>query len=194
MKKTGILATTTLAGALLFTGVGATHNAHASEYSESSVTLATPEQWQKTHDSLLNARLNGVGGEGGGFGAVSSYQNSYKEYVDYLFELKKKYPNDYPTPVIPKEGKEYLNGQSTQENTQSTTNNETETNNTTATTTNNNVSTQGNTTQANNNQSTTKALPETGEQSNSGLVTIIASVLLAAGSLLTFRRFSKINK
>lgn len=29
MKKTGILATTTLAGALLFTGVGATHNAHA---------------------------------------------------------------------------------------------------------------------------------------------------------------------
>ncbi|MCJ1656128.1 LPXTG cell wall anchor domain-containing protein [Staphylococcus sp. NRL 16/872] len=39
-------------------------------------------------------------------------------------------------------------------------------------------------------KNTTKALPETGELSNSGLVTIIASVLLAAGSLLTFKRFS----
>lgn len=39
-------------------------------------------------------------------------------------------------------------------------------------------------------QNHTKALPETGEQSKSGLVTIIASVLLAAGSLLTFKRFS----
>nr|WP_228452090.1 LPXTG cell wall anchor domain-containing protein [Staphylococcus hominis] len=33
-------------------------------------------------------------------------------------------------------------------------------------------------------------MPETGEQSNSGLVTIVASVLLAAGSLLAFRRTS----
>ena len=40
-EKSKVLATTTLAGALLFTGVGATHNAQASEYSESTVTLAT---------------------------------------------------------------------------------------------------------------------------------------------------------
>ena len=32
MKKSKVLATTTLAGALLFTGVGATHNAHAADY------------------------------------------------------------------------------------------------------------------------------------------------------------------
>ena len=31
MKKSKVLATTTLAGALLFTGVGATHNAHAAD-------------------------------------------------------------------------------------------------------------------------------------------------------------------
>lgn len=40
-------------------------------------------------------------------------------------------------------------------------------------------------------QSATNALPETGEQSNSGLVTVIASVLLAAGSLLIVRKTSK---
>lgn len=50
--------------------------------------------------------------------------------------------------------------------------------------TNNNVT-------SNDISATTKVLPETGEQSNSGLVTVIASVLLAAGSLLTFRRVSK---
>ena len=32
-------------------------------------------------------------------------------------------------------------------------------------------------------------LPEKGEQSNSGLITVIASVLLAVGSLLTFKNF-----
>ena len=31
-EKSKVLATTTLAGALLFTGVGATHNAHAADY------------------------------------------------------------------------------------------------------------------------------------------------------------------
>ena len=36
-------------------------------------------------------------------------------------------------------------------------------------------------------------LPEKGEQSNSGLITVIASVLLAVGSLLTFKKTSKSN-
>ena len=214
MKKSKVLATTTLAGALLFTGVGATHHAQASEYSESTVTLATPEKWQTMHDGLLKARLEGVGGEGGGFGTISSYQDSYEEYVNYYFDLKQKHPNDYPTPVIPKEGKEYLNNSSSStnqnlnssatnnntqstDNTQAATNNETTnneaTNNNTTAATDNNVSTQENntqSTQSNEAQSTAQALPETGEQSNSGLVTIVASVLLAAGSLLAFRRTS----
>ncbi|MEX6366510.1 LPXTG cell wall anchor domain-containing protein, partial [Staphylococcus haemolyticus] len=51
------------------------------------------------------------------------------------------------------------------------------------------------TTQANTNtQEQAKVLPETGESSNTTIVTMIASVLLAAGSLLTFKRFSKTNK
>ena len=67
-------------------------------------------------------------------------------------------------------------------------------------TANKQVSSQGNqsqyssTTKENNTQSTqsneAQALPETGEESNSGLVTIVASVLLATGSLLAFRRTS----
>ncbi|MCH4415505.1 LPXTG cell wall anchor domain-containing protein [Staphylococcus haemolyticus] len=44
---------------------------------------------------------------------------------------------------------------------------------------------------SNDTSATTKTLPETGEQSSVGLITVIASVLLAAGSLLTFRRVSK---
>lgn len=78
-------------------------------------------------------------------------------------------------------------------NTQSTDNNQAATNNNTTTaTTDNDVSTQENNTQSTQTKEaqTTKALPETGEQSNSGLATIIASVLLAAGSLLAFRRTS----
>ena len=81
-------------------------------------------------------------------------------------------------------------------NTQSADNTQTATNNNTTTaTTDNNDSTQENNTQStqstqSNEAKTTQALPETGEQSNYGLVTIIASVLLAAGSLLAFRRTS----
>ena len=44
---------------------------------------------------------------------------------------------------------------------------------------------------SNDTSATTKTLPETGEQSSVGLITVIASVLLDAGSLLTFRRVSK---
>ncbi|TES10852.1 LPXTG cell wall anchor domain-containing protein, partial [Staphylococcus epidermidis] len=43
-------------------------------------------------------------------------------------------------------------------------------------------------------QSEAKALPETGETENTGLVASIATVLLAIGSLFTFKRFSKNNK
>ena len=62
--------------------------------------------------------------------------------------------------------------------------NETSTN--TAVATDNSISQENNTQSTQSNEA--QALPETGEQSNSGLVTIVASVLLAAGSLLAFRR------
>ncbi|WP_411912762.1 LPXTG cell wall anchor domain-containing protein [Staphylococcus pasteuri] len=52
--------------------------------------------------------------------------------------------------------------------------------------TNSNDATQSNTPE----QSQAKALPETG-QSNTTFVTTVAAILLAVGSLLTFRRVSK---
>ncbi|MCJ1661149.1 LPXTG cell wall anchor domain-containing protein [Staphylococcus sp. NRL 16/872] len=193
MKKVGILATSALAGTLLFAGTGFEGNqAHASEYSESSVTLATPQEWQKTHDSLLQARLKGGAGEGGGFGSVNSYQSSYAEYVNYLVKLKEEYPDTYPTPVIPAEGQAFLNGQNGSNSTSESNNQQTNAN-----TTSNAQSSQDNstTTSQNANHSTsqttpTKALPETGETSNSGLVTTLATVLLAVGSFLVFRKKS----
>ncbi|GGG94269.1 LPXTG cell wall anchor domain-containing protein [Staphylococcus pragensis] len=186
MKKVGILATSAFAG----TGFEG-NQAHASEYSDSSVTLATPQEWQKTHDALLQARLKGGAGEGGGFGSVSSYQSSYAEYVNYLVKLKEEYPDTYPTPVIPTEGKAFLNTQSTSESNNQQAN---------ANIASNAQSSQDNSTitsqtsqdanHSSNETTSTKALPETGKTSNSGLVTTIAAVLLATGSFLVFRRKS----
>ncbi len=205
MKTTKILGATTLAGALLFTGVGATHSyeAHASDVQK--VTLETPQDWQKKHDNLVKGRLEhpNQGGEGGGPGAVSSSQKSYREYVEQNLSYGRQV--DSTEIIVPDEGKAYLNGQKNQ-NTNNTTanqNNEQQeqsnTNNTTAQ--NNN---QGQSSQANNNtksenntqsQNQSQALPETGEESsNTTLVTMIASIILAAGSLLAFRRTSKSNK
>ena len=190
MKTTKILGATTLAGALLFTGVGATHSNEAHADTQ-KVTLPTPDQWQKQHDRLLESRLAGHGGEGGGPGAVNSYDNSYNEYVQHNLDYEKKYGMVHF--VIPSEGKAYLNGQDTQGNDQSSQ----ATDNTVAAQNNgqqaqatDNTVTQANT-QA---QSEAQALPETGETSNTTLVTMIAAVMLAAGSLLTFKRFSKDNK
>ncbi|PNZ30553.1 LPXTG-motif surface-anchored protein [Staphylococcus petrasii] len=196
MKKVGILATSALAGTLLFAGTGFEGNqAHASEYSESSVTLATPQEWQKTHDSLLQARLKGGAGEGGGFGSVNSYQSSYAEYVNYLVKLKEEHPDTYPTPVIPAEGKAFLNGQNGSNSTSEANNQQTNANTTSNAQSSQDNSTTTSQTSQEANRSTsqatsTKALPETGETSNGGLVTTIAAVLLATGSFLVFRRKS----
>lgn len=189
MKTAKILGATTLAGALLFTGVGATHSyeAHASEVQK--VTLATPDKWQKQHDKLLEARLHNNGhqfGEGGGPGAINSYQTSYQDYVNRYLQQAKKYGNVEYT--IPPEGKAYLNGQNNQN-----------TNGTTAQDNNQGQSSQATSNAKSENktqsQNQSQALPETGEEtSNTTLVTMIASVILAAGSLLAFRRTSKSNK
>lgn len=208
MKTTKVLGATTLAGTLLFTGVGATHSneAHADTHEDKrEFTLPTPSEWQQKHDELLQARKEhpNQGGEGGGPGAINSYDNSYEEYVHNAIKGEKE--NGSRDFKIPKEGKEYLNGQNNDNsnNQQSTQNNDQQaqdqtTNNTVNTQNNEQQQTQNtnnNTTAQTNNQEQAKALPETGgESSNTTIVTIIASVLLAAGSLLTFKRFSKTNK
>lgn len=204
MKTTKVLGATTLAGALLFTGVGATHSneAHADSEKEKYV-LPTPQEWQQRHDEMLQARLAhpNQGGEGGGPGSINSYQKSYKEYIDT--SLKANEGNESLEFVVPEEGKAYLNGQNNDNsnNQQSSQNNDQQGQATDNNVTNQNNSQQGqaqatdnNTTAQNNTQeqSQAKALPETGEESsNTTLVTMVASVLLAVGSLLTFKRFSK---
>ena len=169
MKTTKILGATTIAGALLFTGTYANTN---ETYAKSEVTLATPDEWQQRHDEMVKAKQENPnrGGEGGGPGAISSYQDSYQEYVEQ--NLKYDEQVDSTEIIVPQEGKDFLNNQE-----QATNSNQEQA--------------------ANNNQEQTQntVLPKTGEEStNTTFTTIIASILLATGSLLTFKRFSKTNK
>lgn len=199
MKKSKVLATTTLAGALLFTGVGATHNAHAADF----VNDSNVRDYAKNAigSKYTEAGSVSIGGHGGG---VTDKDNGVKDNGDYYTVIfygekdngvgaAKVYKDGRIEAQTPRDANNVLtidapnNTQST-DNTQAATNN-----NTTTATTDNNVSTPENntqSTQSNEAQSTAQALPETGSQSNSGLVTIVASVLLAAGSLLAFRRTS----
>ena len=207
MKKSKVLATTTLAGALLFTGVGATHNAHAAE-SEVNVDNAIEITKQITAENGFdNSKINfnhptdkgdyidvaGNNASGAGGALYRVYKDGTVQWSDGLaggmpyedlgkYDLAKNTNSTQSTNNTTQE---------TTQNDQATTNNNVATNNNTTAATDNNVSTPENntqSTQSNEAQSTAQALPETGGQSNAGLVTIIASVLLAAGSLLVFRR------
>ena len=209
MKKSKVLATTTLAGALLFTGVGATHNAHAAE-SEVNVDNAIEITKQITAENGFdNSKINfnhptdkgdyidvaGNNASGAGGALYRVYKDGTVQWSDGLaggmpyedlgkYDLAKNTNSTQSTNNTTQE---------TTQNDQATTNNNVATNNNTTAATDNNVSTPENntqSTQSNEAQSTAQALPETGGQSNAGLVTIIASVLLAAGSLLVFRRTS----
>lgn len=244
MKKSKVLATTTLAGALLFTAVGATHNAHAAEDQLSDAQIInTANQYIDNQHILLNGSSNAqiastdiVSGVPEGYTPVAFGEknsqapsfifvnNTTGEVIDRGQGHHVTYTPNHETTTQDKVNKENNNNNTqstsntevttnntTQKTTQDTTNNNTQstdntqaatnnettnneaTNNNTTAATDNNVSTPENntqSTQSNEAQSTAQALPETGGQSNSGLVTIVASVLLAAGSLLAFRRTS----
>ena len=205
MKSTKILGATTLAGALLFTGVSTTHSNEAHASDKMKVTLETPQDWQKRHDEMVKAKAEhpNQGGEGGGPGTVSSYQKSYQEYVDQ--NLKYGEQVESTEIIVPEEGKAFLNGQQ-QNSSNNSSNQEEATDNTVnaqnneqqqTQATENNVATQNNQQQTQSQESAqaeTKALPATGETTNNGLVASIATLLLAVGSALTFKRFSKNNK
>lgn len=216
MKKSKVLATTTLTGALLFTGVGATHNAHAAEGQLSDAQLENAaNNYINSHNIHLNEGTSANLTDPRYYNVPKGYapimlseqennsptiiyvNKTTGDIIDGNAKYRNAYNNETSQNKVNKADNTTTqdttnnNTQST-DNTQATTNNETTNNNTTAAT-DNNVSTQENNTQStqtNETQSTTQALPETGGQSNSGLVTIIASVLLAAGSLLAFRHTS----
>ncbi|PTE68959.1 hypothetical protein BUY46_05180 [Staphylococcus devriesei] len=226
MKTTKILGATTLASALLFTGV----NAYAAE----NVTKSQAEESVKNfvtnnNNYHPNSRTQ--------FLEESTYSTNP---IDNSYSIAfGEVPNQSPSFLyVKKDSGDIYNadGQLVKKgntNSQSQTTNSTVNNNSnnqgmaqnneqpaqaTDNTVNNNANDQAMTqdgqqqTQAMNNtavanhnaneqqtnqmtQSDAKVLPETGETASNGtLVTLVASVLLAAGSLLTFKRFSKNNQ
>ncbi|GEQ04172.1 MULTISPECIES: LPXTG cell wall anchor domain-containing protein [Staphylococcus] len=224
MKKLGILGTTTLAGALLFTGVNS--NADAAEFSKSDAqnsvqnfvegnpnyNLDPSSQFIDNTESdqpVSNAYKIGFGetqnqsptwlyvkkdtGEivdanGNVIQAANSNQTSEQQTTqgerpyggvtpdgmtnEEYAELEQNVPN--PNEVSTEEYNQAVESE-------------------TARIQNESEQTSENT---NASQSEVSELPETGseEKNSTAITTMIATILLAAGSLLTFKRFSKNNK
>lgn len=229
MKKLGILGTTTLAGALLFTGVNS-GNAHAAE--QPDVEIANQSEWQQRHDEMVEAKKNsnGMGGEGGGPGSINTYDKTYQEYVDN----NKKYAEQVGADLVVRGGGEIDSSdnaqatQQTEQQEQQTTQGErpyggvtpdnmtneeyaeleqnvpnpnevsTEEYNQAVESETARIQNESEQTSENTNASQSKVseLPETGseETNNTAITTMIATILLAVGSLLTFKRLSKSNK
>lgn len=199
MKTTKILSSTTLACALLFTGLGhadAAENLSESQAEDSVRNLVTNNNnyHPKEDTKFINTKDES---------SDSPIDNSYKiafgeepnQSPSFLY-VKKDTGDIYdPDNNLVQKGSTSSedttpnNSQSSQatdntDNTVNTQNNEQKQ----SQATDNNTKAQTNT------QEQSEVLPETGESSNTTITTIIASVLLAAGSLLTFKRFSKTNK
>ena len=180
MKKAGILVSTTLAGALVFTGVG--HQAHAAEsevnadnasdiaYTVEKNNGGEPENvnYDKPEDKGDYYFISYGNKSGYGTGGERVYKNG-------IVESSSGAPASRDTGEFDRIGQyEFAsNLKSNQTNSQ-------------------NQQLESSDQSRQQTQSQAKALPETGkEEVNSGLVTSIAAVLLAVGSLLTFKRFSK---
>ena len=198
MKTTKILGTTALAGALLFTGVSS-HDANAAEVSK--------QQAEDNVKNLVNNNNNYNPKSGTNFTVMTDkYADREKPDNTYSVAFGEE-PNQSPSFLYVNKdtGDVYdAKGNLVQKNSNGSDNSS----NTQSQATDNNVATQNNQQQTQSQepaqateniqkqpaQSETKALPETGETENTGLVASIATVLLAIGSLFTFKRFSKNNK
>ncbi|MEB6837970.1 LPXTG cell wall anchor domain-containing protein [Staphylococcus simulans] len=198
MKTAKFLGATTLAGALLFTGVSS-HDANAAEVSK--------QQAEDNVKNLVNNNSNYSPKSGTNFTVTTDeYADPGKPDNTYSVAFGEE-PNQSPSFLYVNKdtGDVYdAKGNLVQKNSNGSDNSS----NTQSHATDNNVATQNNQqqtqsqepTQATDNiqkqpaQSEAKALPETGETENTGLVTSIGTVLLAIGLLFTFKRFSKNNK
>lgn len=198
MKTAKILGATTLTGALLFTGVSS-HDANAAEVSK--------QQAEDNVKNLVNNNSNYSPKSGTDFTVMTDeYADRDKPDNTYSVAFGEE-PNQSPSFLYVNKdtGDVYdAKGNLVQKNSNGSDNSS----NTQSQDTDNNVATQNNQqqtqsqepAQATDNiqkqpaQSEAKALPETGETENTGLVASIATVLLAIGSLFTFKRFSKNNK
>lgn len=189
MKKLGILGTTTLAGALLFTGVNS--NADAAEVIND--------------DNVKDYAQQAIGSKYTEAGQVTStVMNETSDYYEISFSAEqdngpataKVYkesgkvvgvtPRDPVNEIVFKEGQQPEASQNQTTEAQAS-------NNVNDQQVNQQTSNQEQTSEkAHTSQSEVSELPETGsEETNTPFVIIIASILLGAGSLLTFKRFSK---
>lgn len=198
MKTAKILGATTLAGALLFTGLDNADAAESEVTPNNAANIATdvmkkdgqsPENvnFRNAQDKGDYYFLSYANKSGAGVGGVRVYKDGTVSSTSGISGA------DDDGKYFEKDGKyEFAKTQ----NSQNTGNTETIQKNEQAT--DNNVATQNNQQQTQSQepaQAEAKALPETGEQAtNTGLVASIATLLLAVGSALTFKRFSKNNK
>ncbi|MGA4513426.1 LPXTG-motif cell wall-anchored protein [Staphylococcus caledonicus] len=207
MKATKIVGATTLAGALLFTGVNA-HAAESEVNANNAVNIAS-DVMKKGGSAPENIDFHSAKDKGDyyfvdfnnksgvGSGGVRVYKDGTVEVGSGYFGSSDK--GDFN---VSGQYQFAENQNNTNESSQATDN--TVDNNQTMTQdsqqpsqTSDNATMTHKTSEENMNQMTqsnAKELPTTGETSNSTLITLVASVLLAAGSLLTFNRFSKNNK
>lgn len=196
MKTVKFLGATTLAGALLFTGAGATYSSEANAAEQGlsdSQVLNTANGYIQSHGIKLRPQSKVM---------INKQEPSPNGYVAVMYGEQGQngpfaiFVNKSNGSIIDDHAKEHnVKTPDQQQDTDATnhTNNSTSQNNN-----------QGQSSQATSNaksenkkqsQNQSQALPETGEEtSNTTLVTMIASVILAAGSLLAFRRTSKSNK
>ena len=176
MKTAKILGATTLTGALLFTGVSS-HDANAAEVSK--------QQAEDNVENLVNNNSNYSPKSGTDFTVMTDeYADRDKPDNTYSVAFGEE-PNQSPSFLYVNKdtGDVYdAKGNLVQKNSNGSDNGS------------NNQSQATYNTQKQPAQSEAKALPETGETENTGLVASIATVLLAIGSLFTFKRFSKNNK
>lgn len=200
MKTTKILGATTIAGALLFTGLG---NADAAQtVNDSNIR----DYAQNTLGS--NYTKSGAVSIEGGWSDIGPEDHGIKDrgnYYDVVFHgekdngigVAKVYKDGRVEARTPRDPDKVLsinapeNAQSTNDNNQATDNNsnaQAQNNEQSQSQATDNAKAENNTQSQNQSQ----ALPETGEESsNTTLLTMVAAVVLAAGSLLTFKGFSK---
>ncbi|EHJ09161.1 LPXTG cell wall anchor domain-containing protein [Staphylococcus simiae] len=203
MKKVSLLATTTLAGALLFTGLESGHEAKAAEINANQAknaavniskgyTEAGKVSFNKDYTDEGNFyRFQFYGEEDNGVGFIDVYKDGNT--------IKYSTPRSGPDGEKVVHG-DFLNGQNA--NTATSNNQQVPSNNAQNQTPAPNNNAQNQTQNQNNMQQPTNVeqapathmteLPATGEQaSNSTFIAVIASALMAVGSVLTFKRFSK---
>lgn len=198
MKTTKILGATTLAGALLFTGVGHVNAAENLSESQAEDSVKNFVSNNNDYQTKGDTKFISTKDEWSDSPINNSYNIAFGEERNQSpsFLYVKKDTGD----IYDHNGNLVQKGSANSEDT-------TQNNNQSSQATDNTVNTQNNEQQqsqatdnakAKNNtqsQNQAQALPETGEESsNTTLVTMIASVILAAGSLLAFRRTSKSNK